>query len=62
MFEGTFYTHHQKSVICDAEFEGGKRQIIAFIGGLDITEGRYDSPDFPLFKTLKTLHRGDFLR
>ena len=39
-----------------------KRQIVAFIGGLDITDGRYDSPEFPLFKTLKTHHKGDFYR
>ena len=64
VFEGTCYTHHQKTVICDADFEGDEnlRQIVAFIGGLDITDGRYDSPEFPLFKTIKTLHQGDFYR
>ena len=61
---GTVYTHHQKTVICDADYEEdeSKRQIIAFIGGLDITDGRYDSPEFHLFKTIKTLHQGDFYR
>ena len=61
---GTVYTHHQKTVICDADYEedGSKRQIVAFIGGLDITDGRYDSPEFHLFKTIKTLHQGDFYR
>ena len=62
-FVGTCYTHHQKTVICDAPMEGdesGLRRMIAFIGGLDITDGRYDSPEFPLFATLKTLHQGDF--
>jgi len=56
------YTHHQKTIICDAEVKGeqSKRQIVAFIGGLDITDGRYDSPEFQLFKTLKTDHKGDF--
>ena len=55
------YTHHQKTVICDAEDpETGLRRVIAFIGGLDITNGRYDTPEFPLFKTIKTLHVGDF--
>ena len=60
----TVYTHHQKTVICDADYEEdeSKRQIVAFIGGLDITDGRYDSPEFHLFKTIKTLHQGDFYR
>jgi len=56
------YTHHQKTVICDAEDpEDGTRRVVAFIGGLDITDGRYDTPEFPLFKTLRTLHANDFL-
>jgi len=60
-FVGTCYTHHQKTVICDAEDpDTGLRRIVAFIGGLDITDGRYDSPEFPLFSTLQTLHKTDF--
>jgi len=56
------YTHHQKTVICDAEDPAdGSRRVVAFIGGLDITNGRYDTPEFPLFKTLSTLHATDFL-
>ena len=60
-FVSSCYTHHQKTVICDAEDGDGSRRVVAFIGGLDITDGRYDSPDFPLFKTLQTLHANDFL-
>ena len=60
-FVGTFYTHHQKTVICDAPYESDDLfQVVAFIGGLDITDGRYDTPEFHLFKTLKTVHKGDF--
>ena len=60
-FSSTCYTHHQKTVICDAEDEGsGLRRVIAFIGGLDLTDGRYDTCEFPLFKTINTLHNGDF--
>ena len=62
-FVGTFYTHHQKTIICDAAFEETDeelRRIVAFIGGLDITDGRYDTPEFHLFKTLNTVHKGDF--
>ena len=61
-FVSSCYTHHQKTVICDAAFEDDEslKRVVAFIGGLDITDGRYDSPEFPLFKTIKTLHQGDF--
>lgn len=46
--------------------EGGgpvvKRRVIAFIGGLDLTSGRYDSPEHPLFKTIGPdgTHGNDF--
>ena len=46
------YTHHQKSVICDAEAASGGRRLMAFVGGLDLTGGRWDTPDHPLFSTL----------
>ena len=60
-FVSSCYTHHQKTVICDAEVPNtDKRRVIAFIGGLDITSGRYDTPEYPLFKTIKNIHRGDF--
>ena len=60
-FVSTCYSHHQKTVICDAEDENtGLRRIIAFIGGLDITDGRYDTLEFPLFKTINGVHKGDF--
>lgn len=61
-FVGTCYTHHQKTVICDAPSgnDDDLRRVVAFIGGLDITDGRFDTPEFPLFRTLRTLHNGDF--
>ena len=61
-FVSCCYTHHQKTVICDAAFEEDEsmRRIVAFIGGLDITNGRYDTPEFSLFKTIKTNHVDDF--
>ena len=60
-FAANVYTHHQKTVICDAEDEdSGLRRVVAFIGGLDITDGRYDTCEFQLFKTISTLHIGDF--
>jgi len=61
-FVSTCYTHHQKTIVTDAPplDESGRRRLIAFVGGLDITDGRYDTPEFPLFSTLNTLHAGDF--
>ena len=61
-FVGTMYTHHQKTVVCDADLGdgSGRRRLIGFLGGIDITDGRYDSPEYPLFKTLFSLHAGDF--
>ena len=41
--------------------DSGKRRVVAFIGGLDITNGRYDDPTFPLWSTLQTTHYMDFL-
>ncbi|XP_050229628.1 phospholipase D beta 1-like [Mercurialis annua] len=57
---GTIYTHHQKTVTVDADAGDHKRKIIAFVGGLDICKGRYDTPDHSLFRTLETVHRDDF--
>jgi phospholipase D1/2 len=43
--EGTvasaFFSHHQKSVVCDAPPVDGQwhRRLIAFVGGLDLTTG-----------------------
>eukprot|EP01062_Namystynia_karyoxenos_P038312 TRINITY_DN277_c0_g1_i1.p1 TRINITY_DN277_c0_g1~~TRINITY_DN277_c0_g1_i1.p1 ORF type:complete len:1135 (+),score=327.96 TRINITY_DN277_c0_g1_i1:83-3406(+) len=67
-------SHHQKGVICDAPcLEGqpgqmdGKRRAIGFIGGLDLTGGRWDNPEKAIFRTLGNLHgapvggpQGDF--
>ncbi|KAK9058942.1 hypothetical protein SSX86_021559 [Deinandra increscens subsp. villosa] len=57
---GTIYTHHQKTVIVDTDAGYGKRRILAFVGGLDLCDGRYDSPHHPLFRTLQTVHADDF--
>ncbi|XP_071551933.1 uncharacterized protein [Panulirus ornatus] len=60
-YVATLYTHHQKSVIVDAEVEGDdKRRLIAFVGGLDLTDGRWDTPEHPLFRTLPNEHQHDF--
>ena len=63
-FVSTLYTHHQKTVVCDipvSDIEvSGARRLVGFVGGVDITNGRYDNPTFPLFKTLFGRHAGDF--
>jgi len=63
-FVSTLYTHHQKTVVCDIPVSDievtGARRLVGFVGGVDITNGRYDNPTFPLFKTLFGRHAGDF--
>ena len=63
-FVSTLYTHHQKTVVCDVPVSDievtGARRLVGFVGGVDITNGRYDNPTFPLFKTLFGRHAGDF--
>ncbi|KAL9303864.1 hypothetical protein ACSQ67_021127 [Phaseolus vulgaris] len=54
------YTHHQKTVIVDADAGNGKRKIVAFVGGLDLSYGRYNDPHHPLFRSLQTLHKDDY--
>ncbi|KAL8139407.1 hypothetical protein V2J09_005428 [Rumex salicifolius] len=59
----TMFTHHQKIVVVDSEMPGGgsdKRRLVSFVGGLDLCDGRYDSPFHSLFRTLDTVHHDDF--
>lgn len=58
----TMFTHHQKLVVMDAPPAPGgtERRVIAYVGGLDLTTGRYDTPDHPLFSTLHTVNKQDF--
>ncbi|KAL6659935.1 hypothetical protein ACP70R_002057 [Stipagrostis hirtigluma subsp. patula] len=57
---GTIFTHHQKTVIVDADAGNHRRKIVAFVGGLDLCGGRYDTPRHALFRTLETLHKEDY--
>jgi len=64
------FTHHQKTIMLDASafsellatcYENvGKREPLAFVGGVDLTNGRWDNRRHPLFSTLETDHKGDF--
>ncbi|XP_042396137.1 phospholipase D delta-like [Zingiber officinale] len=57
---GTLFTHHQKCVLVDTQAFGNKRKITAFIGGLDLCDGRYDTPQHRLFSDLDTVFQNDF--
>ncbi|CAA2988740.1 Phospholipase D beta 1 [Olea europaea subsp. europaea] len=57
---GLLYTHHQKTVIVDADAGNNQRRIIAFLGGLDLCDGRYDTPQHNIFRTLQTWHADDY--
>ncbi|KAL0347465.1 UNVERIFIED_CONTAM: Phospholipase D delta [Sesamum calycinum] len=57
---GTLYTHHQKCVIVDTQGHGNNRKITSFIGGLDLCDGRYDTPEHRLFCDLDTVFKDDF--
>ncbi|OAY52820.1 phospholipase D alpha 1 [Manihot esculenta] len=59
----TMFTHHQKIVVVDSAMPNGdsqRRRIVSFVGGLDLCDGRYDSPFHSLFRTLDTAHHDDF--
>ncbi|XP_058220621.1 phospholipase D delta-like isoform X2 [Rhododendron vialii] len=57
---GTLYTHHQKCVIVDTQAHGNNRKLTAFIGGLDLCDGRYDTPEHRLFRDLNTVFQDDY--
>lgn len=55
--DSLMFTHHQKTVIV-SRFDSvtNKNRLEAFVGGLDLTDGRYDNPYHSLFRTLKSVH------
>ncbi|KDP38812.1 hypothetical protein JCGZ_04969 [Jatropha curcas] len=57
---GTLFTHHQKCLVLDTDASGNKRKITAFIGGLDLCDGRYDTPEHRLFSDLDTVFENDY--
>ncbi|KAF8754445.1 hypothetical protein HU200_011458 [Digitaria exilis] len=56
---GTLYTHHQKCVLVDTPASETTRRVTAFLGGLDLCAGRYDTPGHTLFHGLHTVFHGD---
>nr|XP_043632536.1 phospholipase D delta [Erigeron canadensis] len=57
---GGAFTHHQKCVLVDTQGYGNNRKITAFIGGLDLCDGRYDTPEHRLFHDLDSVFKDDF--
>ncbi|KAL0833412.1 hypothetical protein Bca101_085301 [Brassica carinata] len=57
---GTLFTHHQKCVLVDTQAVGNNRKITAFIGGIDLCDGRYDTPEHRILKDLDTVFKDDF--
>ncbi|XP_071691946.1 phospholipase D alpha 1 [Rutidosis leptorrhynchoides] len=59
----TMFTHHQKIIVVDSPMPNGdseRRRVVSFVGGIDLCDGRYDSPFHSLFRTLDTAHHDDF--
>lgn len=62
------FTHHQKTVVVDSEgldVAAGsavmpKSRIVSFVGGIDLCDGRYDTQQHSLFRTLDNVHKDDF--
>ncbi|KAL2346207.1 hypothetical protein Fmac_000207 [Flemingia macrophylla] len=57
---GTLFTHHQKCVIVDTQAHGNNRKITAFIGGLDLCDGRYDTPEHRILRDIDTVYQNDY--
>lgn len=52
----TIFSHHQKTITVDTKcsISPSEREIMSFIGGLDLCDGRYDTEQHSLFHTLNT--------
>lgn len=59
----TVFAHHQKAIVVDSHVDhtSRNREIMSFLGGFDLCDGRYDTEEHSLFKTLnKESHCYDF--
>lgn len=52
----TIYVHHMKLIVMD----NPETQLVGYVGGFDLTDGRWDTPEHPIWETLKTIHKNDF--
>ncbi|XVE98331.1 hypothetical protein REPUB_Repub03eG0097100 [Reevesia pubescens] len=60
--DSTMFIHHQKIEVVDSELLNveSNRRIVSFIGGINLTNRRYDTASHPIFRTLDTDHHADF--
>ncbi|KAL1298288.1 hypothetical protein HN51_042662 [Arachis hypogaea] len=60
----TVFAHHQKTITVDTRApnnSANEREILSFLGGVDLCDGRYDTETHSLFRTLdKESHYHDF--
>lgn len=59
----TLFAHHQKTITVDTKAPNSvnEREIMSFLGGLDLCDGRYDTEKHSLFQTLdEESHYHDF--
>ena len=47
-------------MLVDSQAHGNNRKITAFLGGIDLCDGRYDTPEHRLLKDLDTVFNEDF--
>lgn len=47
-------------MLIDSQAYGNNRKITAFVGGLDLCDGRYDTPEHRLFRDLDTVFKEDY--
>lgn len=47
-------------MIVDSDAGDNRRKLVAFVGGLDLCDGRYDNPQHSLFRTLQSIHKDDY--
>lgn len=47
-------------MLVDTQARGNNRKITAFVGGLDLCDGRYDTPEHRIFRDADTVFKGDY--
>ena len=48
-------SHHQKTIIMDVDGE-----LVAYVGGLDVTQGRFDNQDHPQWRDSDPSEQTDY--
>ncbi|KAL8459374.1 hypothetical protein ACS0TY_036748 [Phlomoides rotata] len=56
----TFRNFKEQCVIVDTQGDANNRKLTAFLGGLDLCGGRYDTPEHRLYRDRDTVFKDDF--